>query len=411
MRKYTTLLLILGILHIVGCKKDKKPSPQQNQNNSPTTNLNGWSYHGNSEIKVSSANNKYQLYLCKVHQHSGEVLDVFYGTRYMIPNTPGLITTSSTRWLLKSDGSTIRTSDDLLNEFSSTSGRLFQGSNGEENIPPIHVEVLGSGVGEFKVTNPFQITNNLNAPSGGSLIGWENWSGSDLPVSITTTLVCHLIQPNIKVDVSDIYWFGYTLAVGKNPTTDQYFVLTYHRDSSFIMLNAVSPQNLSTNYGTMRKIQPLMGKKLREIIPDWTTNPVDMDIWPLYYQYSSEPHSIYFLVQNQTKIYVLKINLNNFQFSLVHQYTQPRNSNNGGINEIFGIQFIDKEPGTFLFYERRQSGIYALLHKNGTTQQITMPQFNSEVVPSIASLRFDNNKYWLIVASKDKKVHLFSRNY
>ncbi|HXF91031.1 MAG TPA: hypothetical protein VNJ29_03775, partial [Candidatus Nitrosotenuis sp.] len=98
-------------------------------------------------------------------------------------------------------------------------------------------------------------------------------------------------------------------------------------------------------------------------------------------------------------------------FSLVHQYTQPRNSTFDYANEIFEIQFLDKEPGAFLFCERRQSGMYALLHKNGSTQQVVMPQFKGNIVPTITSLRFDNDKYWLIVADQNKNVHLFSKNY
>lgn len=51
-----------------------------------------------------------------------------------------------------------------------------------------------------------------------------------------------------------IYWHGYNFAIAKNSTTGEYFVLNYYRDSGFFMLNAVTPQNFSTNYGTMKKM-------------------------------------------------------------------------------------------------------------------------------------------------------------
>lgn len=397
---------------INGCKKEKNTPAPTNQINSPTIALNGWSYHGQARILYYSEDNKYQLYLCKVHEHSGGVIDVFYGTRYTMLNTNGLITTGSARWLLKrADGSLVRNTNDYVSEFNQNAGFLFLGQHTEHNVPPIDVQVFGSSAGEFKAYNPMQIAKNLMAPNGMLVSGWENQSGSESPRSICTSLISHFIEPNIKVDVSDIYWHGYTAALGKNPTTGQYFILTYYRDSSFVMLNAVSPQNFSTNYGTMRKLQPLMGKRIKEIIPSWSNTLSNMDVWPLYYQYSAEPSSIYFILQDQSKIYVIKVELNNFQFSLVHEYAQPRNSTAFNINEIFSIQFIDKDPGTFLFHERRQSGLYALLFKNGSTQQITMPQFKPTVVHTVTSLRYDNNKYWLIVADKDKNIHLFSKSY
>lgn len=410
MKKLKILLKTALFIYFISCKKDKDSAQNVEL---PYENLNGWNYHGNSSMLFTSANNSYQLYLCKVHEHSGGVMDVFYGTRYEMSNTNGIITTGSTRWTLKPDGSTIRNSNSLVDEFNSTSGRLFRGINSSlngENIPPTSVKVLGSGNGEFRVYNPVQMIENLYFPSGSGPSGWYDYIGNESPLSLLSSLVCYIQENDTPIDASDIYWHGYNFAIAKNPTTGEYFVLSYYRDSSFFMVNAVTPQSFSTNYGTMKKTQPLFGKKVKEIIPQWDTSYKKIEEWPLYFQYSLDPTHLYFIVQNDEQIFLVKLNLNTFQFSVVHSYSQPRNSAAYQL-EIFGIQFIDKEPGTFLFYERRQSGMYALLHKNGTTQKIDIPAFKSKVVPSISSIRYDNGKYWLMVADQDKKVHLFSRNY
>ncbi len=195
--------------------------------------------------------------------------------------------------------------------------------------------------------------------------------------------------------------------MGTHTSTQQSFVLSVDVDSQMVIVNAVTPQDIySPDYGTIRGVQPMLGKKITEIIPQWNT-AYQIEELPYYYQFGN---MLYLLLQNKQQLFLVKFNLNTFQFQLVQQYSQPRSVVQFE-RDIHHFHWIDTDEGTFLFTEKRKDKLYALLHKNGTTKQIELPQFITTVVPAIADIRYENGKYWMIVAENDKSLHLFNKNY
>ncbi|MDW8420204.1 MAG: hypothetical protein RML37_12415 [Chitinophagales bacterium] len=408
MRKIYAVFLV-ALMAVGGCKKDKNASPQDN---GPTTSLNGWSYHG----KVYSATDSksgFQLYLEKVHEHSGGILDVFYGVKVEELNyfgTGSPYFTRSRRWLLKSDGTTIRQGQDLA-EFTTQAGYLIQ-RHKEIDILPIDVEVFGTGAGEFKIYSPVDWLKNYNFPGNSGIPeGIFHYSGSASPRTILSSPFCFLYDEDIKVE-TQAYWGSFNMFMAKHPSTNQYFVIHYQIDSQLFIINLVSPQNVNSpsGYGTVRYAQPMFGKTVTQLIPQWNTN-YTIDRVPLYYQYTADPENLYFILQNKEQLFLMKFNLNTFKFSIAHEYSQPRINPDGYEYGTNRIQFVDREAGAFLLTEKRQSGCFAMLHRNGATQTLALPDFKQEIAKAVMDIRYDNGKFWMIVMDNNRNVYLFSKNY
>ncbi|GIV32620.1 MAG: hypothetical protein KatS3mg031_0155 [Chitinophagales bacterium] len=425
MRLKNFIISILFILLAAGCKKDDIDPPQDN---SPTTALNGWSYHGKTKLLPNSVDDLYDLYLAKVHQHGSSYFDVFYGVRYVMPNYTGPgdgYFMSSTRWILKADGTTQRNGDS--EEFSSqTTGILYEpvyytfsggpysgGTFIIDYIHPVDVEVFGTGQGEFKVYNPGALYSDAYfsdklIPGGGNGFGLPYYlaAGSSSPISVVSSPATHLKAID-RTALTQNFWGSFNMAMGTNTTTNQSFVLSVNVDSQLVIVNAVTPQDLySPDYGAIRGVQPMFGKKIPEIIPQWNS-AYQIEMLPYYYQYGN---MLYVLFQNQQQLFSVTFNLNTFQFQVAQQYSQPRSVQGFG-RLMHHFQWIDNDEGAFVFTEKRQDGVFALLHKNGTTQQIQLPQFKSSIAAAVADIHYDNSKYWMIVAENDKSLHLFSKNY
>lgn len=395
-------ILFISILLFAGCKKEKTNAPQ---GNGPATKLNGWSYLGKANLLPYSEDNLYNLYLAKVHEHSSGYYDIFYGVKYKMPNYYGPgngFFINSTRWTLKTDGTTLRNVENSPEFITQTTGMLYEPlyslSGGSAYVVgynhPVDVIVYGTGQSEFKVYNPGAFFSNKNA------------GGSPAPLSVVSSPACHLKAIDRKV-LTQNYWGSFNLAMGTHTSTQQSFVLSVDVDSQMVIVNAVTPQDIySPDYGTIRGVQPMLGKKITEIIPQWNT-AYQIEELPYYYQFGN---MLYLLLQNKQQLFLVKFNLNTFQFQLVQQYSQPRSVVQFE-RDIHHFHWIDTDEGTFLFTEKRKDKLYALLHKNGTTKQIELPQFITTVVPAIADIRYENGKYWMIVAENDKSLHLFNKNY
>ncbi len=436
--KTIVLIVIFTSIIIIGCKKT--PSEDiAGFNNAPVTSLNGWSYVGKAPIKnVPGADSDYQLYLAKVYEHGSSIIDVFYGVKYKMLNYYGGgngIFIEGDRVLFKSDGSVLRRSTHEQNDFESLSKRLFVEvdyvpSNGNpfvvDYIFPIEVEVLGYGVGEFNVFSPAYLFSNFSYSSGyftskiegGYIFHSYYAAGSSSPRTILSSPVCKLLTDNHLVQTQQ-FWGAANIAIGKNTQNNQYFVFTYLKDSVSIMVSAVTPQSLYSNmfgsyYELAKQIQPMFAKKIKDIIPQWD-NTAKLNIFPAYFQYPTQPNELYIILLNNTQLFVVSFNLNTFNFQVKASYSNPSQFiyNNGYSypdRDKNNIQFIDNQPGVFLFTEKRENMFYSAILKNGTINTLNYPTFNSDVRQEIMDIRYDNGKLWMIVLDKENNFHLFSKN-
>lgn len=229
---------------------------------------------------------------------------------------------------------------------------------------------------------------------------------STSPLSVVSSPATH-IKAIDKTALTQNYWGSFNLAIGTHTITNQSFVISLKVDSQMVIVSAVTPQNIySPDYGTVRGVQPMLGKKITEIIPQWDT-AYKAEALPYYYQYGN---SLYMIIQNPQQLFLVKFDLNTFQFQWVQQYPQPR-SVQAFERDIHHFHWIGGDEGAFLFTEKRRDELYALLHKNGTTQRLQFPQFGSTIAAAVADVRYDDGKYWMIVAGNDKSLHLFAKNY
>jgi len=412
------------LLLITGCKKEDKDKDNLNAS-APATALNGWSYHGKSAIIPNSADNSYQLFLAKVHEHGTTSKDVLYGVKYRMPNYVGAgngLYINSARWLLNSDGSTLRHAEHSdLGEFTTPAHHLFKPvyktSLGATHIAqwifPLSVKVMGTGKGEFQVYNPGSVMSdayfsNLSTSGGGS-IPFHVCAGSSSPESVLSSPLCHIRSGNNLVQTGE-GWNAINIALGTNLLTDQSFVLAYHSDSALIKLSAVTPQLLHTpEYGLVKKTQPLFAKRIHEIIPQWN-KALQFEYIPSYLQYPSRPGILYFLVQNAQQLFMLSFNMNTFVIQLEAAYAQPR-LDPVYLRDSHHFQWIDDDPGVFLYTGKAPQGVRAIVHKNGNTQTMQLPAFKSSVAPAVMDIRYDSGKFWMIVAENNKNLHLFSKTY
>lgn len=425
--KFSRLIIFILLLGISACKKEEDDN--NSPGNSPAIALNGWNYHGKAKLLPVSSGDYYDLYLAKVHQHGSSYYDVFYGVRYKMPNYVGPgdgIFMNSTRWLIKSDGTTQRNIDNSEEFTQQTTGLLYEpiyytfsggpysgGTFLMDYTHPVDVEVFGTGKGEFKVYNPGALYSDtyfsdklLSGGGNGFGLPYYLAAGSTSPLSVISSPATHLKAID-RTALTQNFWGSFNLAFGTNTTTNLSLLLSVNIDSQMVIVNAVTPQDIyAPDYGSIRGVQPMFGKKITEIIPQWNT-AYQIEMVPYYYQYGN---LIYLLLQNYQQLFLVTFNLNTFQFQVVRQYSQPRSVDGFG-RWTHHFQWIDTDEGTFLFTEKRQTGVYALLHKNGNTQQIQLPQFVSTIAPAVMDIRYDGGKYWMIVAEDDYSLHLFSKNY
>jgi hypothetical protein len=406
-------IFFLFIALVAGCKKKDGGNTGAK---GPTTSLNGWSYIGKTSIKVNSADGSYQLHLAKVFEHGSSYVDVFYGVKYKMPNYFGLgngIYIQSCRWVTKTDGTLVRHTDpNDLNEFTSSSKHFFQPvtktSLGETYVVdwifPIDIEVLGSGKGEFSVYNPGNVLGNFGS---NDKLSYHYVAGSRSPASLVSSPLCHIKQENRLVHTSE-FWDAYNMAFGTNSATQQSFTIAYDWDSALVKVSAVTPQLVyKPDYGNVKVVQPLFAKRINEIIPQWNTS-LKLEFIPYYFQYTSSPHLLYFLLQNSQQLFVVTFDLNTLKFSLKASYQQPR-TNSTFARAIHHFQWIETEPGAFVFTERTAQGSRITIHRNGSTQIVNLPSFTSSVAKAIMDVWYENGKFWMLVAENDKSLHLFSK--
>lgn len=401
----------------LSCKKNK---PNNNNNNNadsgPVTNLNGWSYHGNSTFKSISSDNSFQLYLSKVHTHPTGEIDVFYGEKFKMLNYYGSgpgIYINSARWIVGSDRKTL-VDGNRQDEFNQQSGLLFKPvfktSLGETYVMdwlfPIQVKVKGLGKSEFSVYNPGNLLPDIYFSNHYSQYSFG--AGSFSPESMLSSPVCHLSNINRIVDTEEL-WNAHNIAIGKHPGTQLYSILSFVWDSMYIKVSSVSPQDFySSDYGTVRKVQPMFLKNLKEIIPQWAKGAALENI-PYYFQGNSQPEFLYILFQNSLQLFLVKYNLNTFKFELVNVYNQPRST--GGFKiQTHNFQWMPDESGSFIFTEKRNTGTSVEIFKSGNREQLALPTFNDTAVPSVMDIKYEDGKFWMIVADKDKKIYLYSKS-
>lgn len=158
-------IVFVFTLLATGCKKEKD-NPPQSGGPAVVAALNGWSYLGKTNLLPYSADNSYNLYLAKVHQHGSNYYDVFCGVKYKMLNYFGSGSgyfINSTRWVLKADGTTQRNVENSPEFIKQTTGMLYEplySTSGDVvgYIHPIDVKVLGTGQGEFRCITPVGFT-------------------------------------------------------------------------------------------------------------------------------------------------------------------------------------------------------------------------------------------------------------
>lgn len=408
------ILAVLFAVFMTACKKDQE-NPQVS--GGPTNQTNGWSYLGSTGIKVVSANSEYQIYLAKVHQHSPDITDVFYGVRYKMINYFGSgngIYINSTRWLVGQGGNTIRHIDNV-DEFSESAGLLYKpiykSSLGEDYVVdwiyPIDVKVMGSGPQEFKVYNPGSLL--FDAYFSSKYNGYQFAAGSPSPLSMISSPVCHLGDENRLVETGE-YWAAYNLAIGLKQDKKESFLFAYTLDSSWLKVSAITPHLTNhSEYGMVKKTNTLFGKHINEIIPQWNNN-YKLEFIPAYFQYAARPDKLYLVLQNETQLFLVEFDLKTFKFVVKGDYSQPRSEAKFD-RHLHHIQFIEDDPEAFIFTQKTNEGTRVTLYKNRQANLIQLPEFNEKAAKSIMDVRYDQGKFWILVAAHDGSVNLYSKDY
>lgn len=407
------LLVIGSVLYLNACKEKNDDPGIKNTIKNPAINANGWEYKGNTSMKVSSADDSYQLILCKVHQHSSGHTDAFLGTKYKMVNYYGSgngIFVNSERWLIDAEGKTARHKDHM-DEFTESTGKLFvpiiKTSLGESYvvdwIPPVNVRVFGLGQGEFSTYNPGDL---LRDSYFSDKLAPNFSSGSSSPESMISSPICHLKDRGKLIQTGE-FWDAHNLAIGHNTRTDQHFILSYDWDSAMLRVSAVTPHVISTpEYGEVLATQFLFGKRIHEIIPQWNRN-LALEMIPSYYQYSS---GFVFAVQNKEQLFVVQFDLNTLKFNVLGSYPQPRSTANFS-RDTHRFQWIPSDFSSFLFTERSNQGMRAILHKDGKTNTISLPEFEAKVAKGVMDIRVEDGNLWMIVADVNKNIYLYSKKH
>lgn len=401
------------LLLSTACKKKDKNSSAEN---GPAINLNGWTYVS----KLDNNNGLWaqcQIYLRKVHHVPGDYTDVFYTVRYKLNNYFGSgdgITHSSHRWLVGSGGQTLRISNqsNMQDEFD---GRMldrpvYSSSLGEtieaDHIAPIGVKVLGKGKGEFEVFHPEIASNNsiswgqkpdMMWSGGHDAPGMENAISNSLPEFYRGYLNG---QKNYFLTSS----YG-AIALGFNKSGSERFLIMHNKDSQVLHVYGVTSHLIkpaSKNYQVLAH-QYLFSAKINSIIPDWDASSI-LEM-PVYYNYND---NFYFVLQNSNKLYVLKLKMNNFQFSVVSEYAQPKTTTTfSRHNNRF--QWVADKENTLLYTEKFSSGVKAFALSNGISTLLKLPDWTSAAQPGIMEIRADNGFYWLLIAGNDGKLYLYKK--
>lgn len=407
-------IMPLGLWHC----KDKEKSPEM-PSGSPTTSLNGWTYRGNGNILVNSADDSYQLFLAKCFEHTDGYTDVFYGVKYKMPNYFGLgegIYINSTRWLLEGNGKTARHIDNS-DEFTSETGFVFAPVYTEslgdmyvtDWVKCINVEVFGTGNKEFQIYHPNTALDKTRNFLKGQTGVFNFSTGSRSPLSILSSPICHIKSIERLVQTNE-YWSAYNMAIGTNTNTGQSFIVSYSWDSMLVKVAAVTAHDVfEQEKGILRGAQPMLAKNIYQIIPQWNKN-LPLEFNPSYFQFQDQPELLYQIFQNREQLFVVTFNMTTFKFNVIAAYSQPRTTLQFD-KFAHSFQWVDEEPGCFIFTEKTGNGIKAKRHKDAMVTDIPAPQFNNKVALGVMDLLYDEGKLWLITAENNKKMHLYSKSY
>lgn len=386
------------------CKKDKKVGSNDNKNQGPAKELNSWTLIGSGKNNVFYNDLEYyQLFLSKVHRHSGGEIDVLFGTQYKMPNYFGSgngIFIDSDRWLLDKNRKMLRRfnrSNDYQSPEANIFDPIYETSLGETYVVgwffPIWIDVKGTGVGEVDIFKEEEnMTNSSISPI--SKIGYKYGNVKEDNF---------IIKTNNSLE---------NIAIGKNSQYNQYFVVSTGKeyDTALFVLSAVSPQtNPDDKYGNVREMHIMFTKKIHDILPEWDKN----FSWD-YYQYKNNPDILYLMGRGETKLYVIQVDLNTFKFKLVKTYDNlPSNRYYYKFQTIYPIE---DEEGTMILTAQTELlnpsyPFKAMLLKNGQVSNIQLPEFYPEIFKSAKSLYYEKGEMWLMVSNTDGECFLYNKKY
>jgi hypothetical protein len=419
---------------------------ENNLANEYVDNTNGWNYIGVSSKKVEYdvPFDVIGVVLHKVQQHDPSTLDVFFSVE--TPYYGGSSDYFDHRWLLNTQGETYR----MVSRYGNSSEfppdiiekKLFiQRSKANPSgygyipdfwIPTADIDVLGTGPSEFISYNPQQPINGLfwNA----SVSFYENlfnhiepyyFGVSASPRSFVASPYCYIYPDNYIIKTGNA-WNGFNIAVGTKGNIQETFILSIYNDYSsntqtythYLKVEAVNPT--PANSGN-RKTIFLFSKKISEIIPGIELNnssPINF-FMPLYYQYPSQNHLLYFVIPNSNQLYLLAFDMNTLEIKLKNTYNLV-----GTFSDLpwrhSNFKWIKDDPGCFInsgmrFEYASDNTLVAtakiFLFKNGNISSMQLPQFKSTIAPVVMDVNYFDGKLWLIAVDYNRHVHLLYKNY